>query len=97
MASYRELLAAREKLEAEIARARNEEAGSILEQIRAQVADYGFTVEDIFGSKRKGSQHNWTRVPVAPKYRDPQTGATWSGRGRAPLWIAGKDRAKFAI
>ena len=97
MASYRELLAAREKLEAEIARVRHEEAGSILEQIRAQIADYGFTVQDIFGSNRRGSPHKWTAAPVAPKYRDPDSGATWTGRGRAPLWIAGKDRAKFEI
>jgi hypothetical protein len=30
------------------------------------------------------------------KYLDPKTGATWSGRGRAPAWIAGaNDRSKF--
>ncbi|MBN6209404.1 H-NS histone family protein [Ralstonia pickettii] len=33
---------------------------------------------------------------VAPTYRDPKTGATWSGRGRAPTWI-GKNRDKFLI
>ena len=35
--------------------------------------------------------------PVAPKYRDPETGATWSGRGRTPRWMAGKDPAQFTI
>ena len=34
---------------------------------------------------------------VAAKYRDPATGATWTGRGVAPKWIAGKDRVQFAI
>jgi DNA-binding protein H-NS len=34
---------------------------------------------------------------VAPKYRDPATGNTWTGRGKAPKWIDGKDRAKFLI
>lgn len=34
---------------------------------------------------------------VAPKYRDPITGQTWSGRGKPPLWIAGKDREQFLI
>jgi DNA-binding protein H-NS len=24
---------------------------------------------------------------VAPKYRDPQTGSTWSGRGLKPRWL----------
>lgn len=33
-----------------------------------------------------------------PKYRDPKTGATWSGRGPAPAWLAAaKDRSKFLI
>nr|WP_279636670.1 H-NS histone family protein [Paraburkholderia aromaticivorans] len=32
-----------------------------------------------------------------PKYRDPSSGATWSGRGRAPGWLAGKDRTAFEI
>ena len=32
-----------------------------------------------------------------PKYRDPATGQTWTGRGKPPRWIQGQDRAKFAI
>jgi DNA-binding protein H-NS len=36
--------------------------------------------------------------PQPAKYRDPKTGATWSGRGPAPAWLAGaKDRTKFLI
>lgn len=41
---------------------------------------------------------NYVRGPQAPRYRDPATGATWSGRGRAPAWLAGaKDRTVFLI
>ncbi|SDI70891.1 DNA-binding protein H-NS [Paraburkholderia steynii] len=41
---------------------------------------------------------NYVRGPQAPKYRDPATGATWSGRGRVPAWLAGaKDRTAFLI
>ncbi len=36
--------------------------------------------------------------PQPALYRDPKSGATWSGRGRAPGWLAGaKDRRKFLI
>ncbi|AYD63810.1 MULTISPECIES: H-NS histone family protein [Achromobacter] len=28
---------------------------------------------------------------VAPKYRHPQTGETWSGRGKAPRWLAAEE------
>jgi DNA-binding protein H-NS len=41
---------------------------------------------------------NYLRGPQPALYRDPKTGATWSGRGRAPAWLAGvKDRAKYLI
>ncbi len=33
-----------------------------------------------------------------PKYRDPKSGKTWTGNGKAPGWIAGaKNRDKFLI
>lgn len=28
------------------------------------------------------------RSVVAPKYRDPATGTTWTGRGKQPKWLA---------
>jgi DNA-binding protein H-NS len=39
---------------------------------------------------------------VRPKYRDPETGVTWSGRGHAPRWLVaamnpGKRREDFRI
>ena len=34
-----------------------------------------------------------TKRKVAPKYKDPQSGATWSGRGLAPKWLAEKEKA----
>jgi DNA-binding protein H-NS len=43
-------------------------------------------------------QGNYVRGVQPAKYRDPKTGAEWSGRGRAPGWLAGaKDRSKFLI
>ncbi|MGF6267011.1 DNA-binding protein H-NS [Paraburkholderia youngii] len=49
-------------------------------------------------AKKAGKAGNYVRGSQAPKYRDPRSGATWSGRGRAPAWIAGaKDRAAFLI
>ncbi|WP_434716177.1 H-NS family nucleoid-associated regulatory protein [Paraburkholderia sp. A3RO-2L] len=38
------------------------------------------------------------KASVPPKYRDPDSGATWTGRGMAPAWIRdAKDRSKFLI
>ncbi len=33
------------------------------------------------------------RAAVAPKYRDNETGQTWTGRGKAPTWLANKMAA----
>ncbi|MEX3937728.1 H-NS family nucleoid-associated regulatory protein [Paraburkholderia phymatum] len=49
-------------------------------------------------ARKTAKPGNYVRGPQAPKYRDPKSGATWSGRGRAPAWLAGaKDRSKFLI
>ena len=42
-------------------------------------------------SKRKG-------IKVAPKYRCPTSGDTWTGRGRAPAWVVSTcDSNKLSI
>ncbi|MFL9935540.1 H-NS histone family protein [Paraburkholderia sp. RL18-103-BIB-C] len=38
------------------------------------------------------------QAKLAPKYRDPKTGATWSGHARPPAWIRdARDRSVFLI
>ncbi|MGW0359795.1 H-NS family nucleoid-associated regulatory protein [Micrococcus luteus] len=32
-----------------------------------------------------------------PIYRDQKSGASWSGRGKPPNWIVGKNRDRFLI
>lgn len=91
--SYKELLAQREALEAQIEAARKAEVDSAVQQIRALIATYGLTQDDIFPQAKVKS----TRSTVEPKYRDPVTGQTWTGRGKPPAWIKDQDRAKFAI
>lgn len=48
------------------------------------------------GASKKAKSSTSGKLPA--KYRDPKTGATWSGRARPPLWIAKvRDRSKFLI
>ena len=94
MTTYQELLKQREALDAQIAEVRKGELANAVSQARQLVQEFGLTAQDIFGGTRQ-SKVKGTTVPA--KYRDPSTGATWSGRGKPPLWIAGKDRAQFAI
>ena len=95
MATYKDLLAQKAKLDAQLEAARAAEIEAVIQQTRQVVLEYGLTAEDIgLAAKQKGRAGK--RASVAPKYMDPKTGATWSGRGRAPAWI-GKNREKFLI
>jgi DNA-binding protein H-NS len=97
MATYKELKAQMDALAAKTETARLAEFQAIVDDIRAKVAEYGITEKDIFGARR-GRPAKKATAPVEAKYRDPKTGATWSGRGRAPAWIKdAKNRNRFLI
>lgn len=95
MATYKELIAQKAKLEEQIETARAKELEAVIQQVRQTVAEYGLSAEDLGLAPRRGRRAG-AKAPVPPKYRDPKTGATWSGRGRAPAWI-GKNRDRFLI
>lgn len=99
MTTYKELLNQRAELEKQIEAVRKEAIASAIAEARAIVAEYELTEEDIFASKKVARTSGAAHVTksVAPKYRDPITGATWTGRGKPPLWIAGQDRLNFLI
>jgi DNA-binding protein H-NS len=64
---------------------------------RFLVGDSAISPVPVSASKPKAAG-NYVRGVQPEKYRDPKSGATWSGRGRAPAWIAeAKDRNKFLI
>lgn len=96
MTAYRDLLAQREILNKQIEESKKTETTAAIARARELVAQYELTVEDVF-SKTPSSKKGKKIGAVAPKYRDPQTGKSWSGRGKPPLWIAGKDRSPFVI
>ena len=96
MPSYKDLLAQRQALDAQIESARQTELSTAISRVREMVAEFGLTEQDIFGKPGRVS-HASAGAKVAAKYRDPATGATWTGRGKAPKWIADQDRERFAI
>lgn len=95
MNSLKDLLAQKEALEAEIAQAIKSQKKEAIAQVKELIAEYSLTVSDVFGSEKKSKSA--AKSPVAAKYRDPVSGQTWTGRGRAPKWMDGQDRGKFAI
>jgi DNA-binding protein H-NS len=101
MATYKQLLAQKEALEAQLAEARSTEVTAVIEKIRSLMTEFGLSVEDIQGRRRRGrpaggGTAKTAKEPLPPKYLDPKTGKTWSGRGRAPAWL-GKNPNRFLI
>jgi DNA-binding protein H-NS len=97
MTSYKELLKQREALEAQINDARQRELSDAVSRVRGMIEEFGLTAADVFPPSRGRAAPATKGSKVAAKYRDPATGATWTGRGKAPRWIQGEDRTKFAI
>lgn len=99
MPSYKELLAQRESLERQIEEAKSREYAEVLNEIKQKMADYGITLQELAGGRgaKAAKAARAGRTGVAPKYRDPESGSTWSGRGKPPKWIAGQDRDSFLI
>ncbi len=95
--SYKELLQQREALELAIAQARQNEISAAVSKVRELVAEFGLTAQDIFPGRASKSGNTKPASKVAAKYRDPATGQTWTGRGKAPKWIEGRDRTPFLI
>jgi DNA-binding protein H-NS len=77
-----------------VAAARQREADVVLADIVRKMHEYQISLADLMG--RDHESQNVT-VAAVPKYRDLQSGATWSGRGRAPHWIVDKNRDDFLV
>jgi DNA-binding protein H-NS len=94
MATYKDLKEQAQALAVRIEQARLSEIQSVVARIRELAAEYELRAEDIFEFPRTRRR---TRGAASTNvmYRDPVTGAGWSGRGRPPEWIRGKDRSRF--
>lgn len=99
MTSYKELLEQRAQLEQQINAAREAELAAAVSKVRALIAEYDLGAEDVFPPARASSGKAGPKSgsKVAPKYRNPETNETWTGRGKAPKWIQDQDRDKFLI
>lgn len=86
----------------------------VIRSIVKSMREYEITPEEVIAAYNKGGTsktrtasrtskgNRGPRGPVPPKYRHPDTGETWTGRGKAPRWIteaetAGRSRDEFLI
>ncbi|AOK57274.1 H-NS histone family protein [Burkholderia stagnalis] len=94
MATYRQLTAQLEKLQQKIDKEREKAITDAIASIRAKIEEFDITPEEL--GFRSTAAPVKAKRPLPPKYLNPKTGETWSGRGRAPAWL-GKNRARFLI
>ena len=92
MTTYREFQAELQRLHLQEESIRRKAKGEALDRIRSLIVEYRLTPSELGLEADPQS-----RRPAAVKYRDPKTGAAWSGRGRPPRWLEGQDRARFAV
>ena len=113
MATLEQIQARMKKLQVQAEALIARRAQAALDQIREIMLKHGLTTEDIEAKAKarrervkavSGHMGNGkvkaaaTKGKMPPKYRDPKTGATWSGHARPPAWIKNvKDRTKFLI
>lgn len=95
--------------------ARDGRKAKAVERVRALMKKLGVEVSDLAAApaaqraRKAGARKaaprkvgKKTGATVPPKYRDPETGDTWTGRGRTPVWMTrrleqGKSRDDFLI
>ena len=94
MTKLQPLLRELEALDQKIAAARHAERAVLLENVREMITDCGFAPREVFGF---GSSSRTKLFSVRQKYFNPETGQTWSGRGREPRWILGKPRETYLL
>ncbi|MYM34387.1 H-NS histone family protein [Duganella sp. FT94W] len=95
MTTYQEYKAKIAELENLAETARKDEISKAKDKIATIMREYGLTIADLGGpAKVKTSK---PRAPVPTKYRDDATGQTWTGRGRAPKWLEGKNKDEYLI
>lgn len=84
---YKSLMQEKAALDAKIAEHYGAMRLDAIDAARQLVKDHDLRAQELF-------------VPDTPpnaRYRNPKTGETWTGRGRQPRWIEGRDRKPFEI
>ncbi len=116
MATYQELISQKAALEEQAAAlqdqietARRAEHTDAVAKIKALMEKHGVTLSELGGGGKAGGGRTQRAAKagnpgrkVAPKYRNPATGDTWSGRGLQPNWLkaaiaSGKKIEDFSI
>lgn len=103
--AYQELQAQIAALQEKATLLMMEGRATAITDIRALIAAYDLKADELGFAvvappptrERKPEKRRDRSVKNPPKYRDPESGLTWTGNGRVPEWLIGKDYEDFLI
>ena len=95
MTTYAEYVEQIARLQALAEAARKDEINDAIKKIKELMQLHGVTVADL--SSARSVKVSKAKATVAAQFKNPETGETWTGRGRAPRWLDGKDREAYRI
>lgn len=95
MTSYAKYVEEIAKLQSLAEAARQDEINGAIKQIKDLMQLHGVTVDDL--SPARSAKPAKAKGTVTAQFKNPETGETWTGRGRAPRWLAGQDKEQFRI
>ncbi len=82
------------KLRKKLTEQKNSERTQAIASARELIKLHQLTVADLGLAGKNATSRKEPRVAgdkhttVAPKYQDPTSGKTWTGRGKTPVWLA---------
>ena len=84
--SLEELVSLQADIEKHISDLQKQQKTAFLSEFRAKAKALGFSFDELVeAGQRLSSGKKGKSVP--DKYQDPESGKTWTGRGRKPAWV----------
>jgi DNA-binding protein H-NS len=97
MPTYQEYQEQIAKLQSLAEQVRQNEIVEARRQVRELMQKHNLSAADLITPPRKPVVSGRKQATVQAKYQDPASGRSWSGRGRTPRWLDGKNREDFLL
>lgn len=92
---YERLLEERRMVDEKINSIKSSRRNDIVSYIVKLMLELGIHIQEI--EEKMTSQGKKGRRSARPRFYDPVTGSTWSGRGKKPRWMKDRDPDDFLI
>ncbi|MFN0218848.1 MAG: H-NS family nucleoid-associated regulatory protein [Hyphomicrobium sp.] len=95
--TYDELASQKLALDAELVRRGAAELETMKAKLVSIAAALGVSLSDLFGPRSPSEKKERKQRQAKARYRDPDTGETWSGLGKPKKWLQQKLDAGHSI